>query len=108
MKKRLQDIIWKVEKLGASDLLTEIIVELSEFIGSEQIIQDLKIDNYQKGNLIKKYHNTSFPNLRNTISQLEELSTSLQDKLDKIREVVYGGFQREEIEDKIKSILEEE
>ena len=47
----------------------------------EQQVQDLKIDNYQIGNLIKKYHNIEFPNLRKEISQLEE-------QLNAIKQVV--------------------
>lgn len=44
---------------------------------------------------------------KETEQSLSKWVINLQSKLDEIKEVVYGGFQREEIEDKIKSILKE-
>jgi len=45
MKKRLQDIIWKVEKLGASDLLTEVVTDLSNLI---EECENLPLDSFHR------------------------------------------------------------
>ena len=56
----------------------------TKFQQMQQEIQDLRIHNYQKKNLINKYHNIDFPDLRKQIENLEGNNQQYIQLLDKI------------------------
>ena len=72
------------------------------FTDMQQEIQNLKIDIYQKNNLIDKYHKVDFPNDRKEIELL-------QSKLDKIEKVMKNTISNQNVYvDLINGILKEE
>ena len=68
----------------------------TKFQQMQQEIQDLKIDNYQQKNLINKYHNIDFPNLRKQIVNLEEDNQQykplLDDEVIKIGDIAFKSM----------------
>lgn len=83
------------------DEVNDLFIELKQALqDKDNEIQKLKIDNYQQKNLINKYHNKDFPQLRHEI-------TVADDKLDRIEEVLNYPNMNHYGYNKIKSIIKE-